>query len=255
MQLDDSVANWMFAATEWWLGEFGPIASDSLALPINAHFPSPDPHDLLQVVIDRCAMRGEGWNFVLEDESDAVMDNPMTNVPHPAVSKTVLQQEGDGTLSPGAALPVPFSQETAENPLALVASFATSLSHYLIGSAQVPPPGDEEHWEATVDLGTVLLGFGIFTANSAFELNHYEEGLMAGWSSAVRGELGQDALGYAIALFVELSGADEQQILEHLDANPKSSYKWARKQFRTSRSLDVDRLRAVEPNASAGPYR
>ncbi len=255
MKLDDAVANWIFSTSEWWIGEFGPVDETALALPIDEYFPDPDPYSILEVVIDACAMRGQGWNFVLADESEAVMDDPMPSVPRPAFPKTTLQAEGHGMLSPGEALPVPFNAEMANNPVALIASFATSLSHYLLGSASIAPPGGEEHWEATVDLGAVLLGFGIFTANSAFEFNRHEEGLLVGWSSAVRGELGQDALGYALAVFVELSGAKEKDTLTHLETNPKSAFKWAIKQLRGKRSREMERLRAIEPKPGAGPYR
>jgi len=261
VKLDDDVADWLFAATGWWLRAFGPLEEEcTLVLPTGEYFPGGGPEDILDAVVGHAGM--EGWSFELCDESDLIMDDPMPNAPRPAFPVAVLEpEEPDEDDEPeaipeGGPFPIPFTSEDAADPMMLVAVIARGVSHYLLQSAADEPPDGEEHREAFVELGTVLLGFGIFVANTAFRFHKFDDGGLHGWKASSHGELGEDALGYALALFVELGGVDERAALPHLRANPKAAYQWARGQLRGRRAADVARLREIVPVSTAsGPYR
>jgi hypothetical protein len=257
VKLDDDVADWIVAAAAWWLRHFGPIDGASLVLPIDAHFPRGTPDGLLAAVTGFAGM--EGWRFELVDETDLVVDDPMPHVPRPAFPKVVLvPEDGDAEGVPlGGPYPISCSAEVARDPVALVALLARGVSHYLLSAAPEEVPADDEQREAFVEIGAVLLGFGVFVANDAFSVHKFESaGGLHGWSTASRGVLGEDALGFALALFVELAGADAKVTLAHLSANPKAAFRWAHRRLQRERRADVDRLRAVVPVArGAGPYR
>ena len=60
---------------------------------------------------------------------------------------------------------------------------------------------DEPDMEPLNDLLTLFLGFGIFTANSAFRFAQYTTNDSQGWSSQRLGYLEEPVLGYALARF------------------------------------------------------
>lgn len=254
MKVDDRTADWVFITTEWWLREFGPIDDAELILPLDDFFPSSEPDLIFESVLSHCPIFGSDWEFILDNQGEIVLDDPMPNIPRPAVDGAVLSLEDD-ELSPREPLPIPFHVEDAADPVALVASFATSLSHFLLYEALEPIPGGEENREAARDLGAVLLGFGVFVSNSAFAIRHSQDGLMSGWSTTARGALTDEVLGYATALFAELAASNDKQLRRHLCSNSKASYKWARKEFGKARKDQVQRLKLVTPRGSQGPYR
>lgn len=255
VKLDAEVADWIDAAAEWWLRELGPIGSE-LALPTADQFPLATPDALLEAV-QRIAGLSD-WSFEPIDESGVDLDDPLANVPRPArpVAQLTPESPDDTPLPHGGPYPIPYSREDAGDPTILIATFARGVSHYHIASATEEPPCAEDQREAFIELGAVLLGFGVLLANSTFQFSQYDNGGMHGWTSSARGALGEDALGYALALFVELAATDPKLALAHLRANPKASFKWATSQLHGARQSTLDRLRAVQPIARAqGPYR
>jgi hypothetical protein len=255
MELDEHVADWIDAAAAWWLRELGPIGED-LALPIDEHFPTNTPEALFEAVIGFADMAD--WNFELVDESETVMDDPIPNLPRPAFPKAILSpEEEDGEPIPeGGPFPIAYSRELAANPMYLIATFVRGISHYLLYTASEDPPGRDEQREAFVEIGAVLMGFGVFLANTAFRFEQIQDGALHGWSSSTHGALGEDALGYALALHGALAGLDPKRALPHLAANPKAAFKRALVRLEGPRRASVEWLRSVVPAShAAGPYR
>jgi hypothetical protein len=66
-----------------------------------------------------------------------------------------------------------------------------------------PPGGDALH-EYTTDLMTVYLGFGIFSANSAFNFSQHQDVMSQGWRYSRLGYLGERGFVFGLAIFLEL---------------------------------------------------
>jgi hypothetical protein len=63
-------------------------------------------------------------------------------------------------------------------------------------------------------------------------------------------------LGYLLALFVELRGADDKLAIAHLAPNPRAAFKVSRDLLRGRRRASVDQLRQItSPVPHDGPYR
>lgn len=254
MKLELAVADWLDDVAAWWLSQLGP-AAEELALPTPEHFTSRDPQRVFERVREIADML-DGWAFDLVDESGAVMSDPLAFMPRPAGPATVLANEGDGELPEGGPFPVSYTRELAAQPALLIASFARDLSHYLLYTANEDLPVEEEHRQVVVEVGAVMMGFGVFLANGALTFQQVDSGGLHGWSTWAQGELGEDALGYLLALFAELRGIDPKIPLVHLTANPKAAFKWAHAQLRGTRSEVVERLRSIAPaSGDGGPYR
>lgn len=255
MKLDDETAAWIDSAMAWWLHQLGPIGGE-LVLPIDDHFPRGEPQALLEAVLGFAGM-GD-WRLELVDESDAMMADPLAGMPRPAAPYAIHapDEPEDRPLPQGGPYPIPYTREDTRDPLRLITSFARSASHYLLYEAEEDPPGEEDDREALVEVGAVMMGFGVFLANSAFRFEQFDNGGLHGWSSSAQGALGEDALGYALAMFVELTGRDAKPALGQLAANPKAAFKWARGQLQGRRRSTVERLRAIVPRPrDEGPYR
>ncbi len=104
-----------------------------------------------------------------------------------------------------------FARELIDRPRDLVSTFAHELAHLLLYSRHVEEGVRAEDAELVTDLAAVYLGFGVYLANSAFELQQSDDGLMGGWSSRRQGYLTENTLVYATAVFcaIQDDGFDE----------------------------------------------
>jgi hypothetical protein len=253
MKLEDHVADWLDDAIAWWLAELGPAATQ-LALPDAGQFPRRTPDGVLASVLAIADLND--WKFELVDESDATLADPLANMPRPAGPVPVLSVEDDVPIAEGGPYPISYTHELAADPAMLIASIARDVSHYLLYAASEDPPGDDEQRQIYVEVGAVMLGFGVFLANTAVRFQQVESGGLHGWSRSVQGELGEDALGYLLAVFVTLADGDPTSALGHLTANPKAAFKWAHQQLQGPRRDTIEQLRDVVRCAgNEGPYR
>ena len=87
-----------------------------------------------------------------------------------------------------------------DNAPSLVATLAHELGHvHLLGHQRLR--WDDPRHERFTDLLAVFFGFGIFTANSAFQFSQWQEGGWQGWSARRLGYLDEPSLGYALACY------------------------------------------------------
>jgi len=98
--------------------------------------------------------------------------------------------------------------------------------------------------EHATDLASVFLGFGIFTANSAFHFQQFSNSQTFGWRSRSLGYLGEVDCAAALAIYAELCGVEDGHITQHLKENPRGYFKSVRKQLRKWRA-ELDGLREV----------
>jgi hypothetical protein len=116
-----------------------------------------------------------------------------------------------------------------EDPMTLVATLAHELGHVILLR-----PGlvgrDEPDMEPLNDLLTVFLGFGIFTANSAFRFEQFTTNESQGWSSRRLGYLSEELFGYSLARFALERGEKKPEWRTLLSTNAavymKKSMAW-----------------------------
>ena len=105
-------------------------------------------------------------------------------------------------------------------PVRLVATVAHELGHVRLLDEERVSPDRRDH-EPLTDLLTVYLGFGIFTANAAFEYTQTHE------SRATNrlGYLPEPMFGYGLACHAWLRGERRPAWAAHLDTNPRTYLK------------------------------
>jgi hypothetical protein len=137
-----------------------------------------------------------------------------------------------------------YSSQQAQDPVALVATLAHELSHYLLATARTDPPGGWEDHELHTDIATVFSGFGIFQCNSAFTFQQWSDGLMQGWRTSRQGYLSESQLAYDLGIFATLHGLEPKPIARLLKPNPRSYFKKAIKDL-IRRSPEINRLKSI----------
>jgi hypothetical protein len=169
-----------------------------LALPTTQFFPRTDTEDLERgsYLFDRVKglMNIADWPCELR---------PVRDIGGPAASGRIMGQfqmtDGRATISYDPSL-IPY-------PMTLIAVFAHELSHYRLSKARSTPPGGADVRELTTELAVAFAGFGIFSANVAFDFKASVGGQYGGsYSARTNGYLSQSTWAFAIALFCALKG-------------------------------------------------
>ena len=174
----------------------------TVMLPIQEHFP--DPYDRSEEALRRMVNRVAAAMHVDPSRIDVELFESEYEV-----SRTLVPFfSGTGSTAPaGLYFHTPEERQRIavnaselKNPVALVAVIAHEIGHVILLR-----PGrvrrDEEDMEPLNDLLTIFLGFGVFTANSAFQFSQFTNDRSQGWSTRRLGYLSEPMLGYALARF------------------------------------------------------
>jgi hypothetical protein len=119
---------------------------------------------------------------------------------------------------------ISINEKQLKDPMALVAVLAHELGHIILLRPGLVPRDDPD-MEPMNDLLTVFLGFGIFTANSAFYFKQYTSGRTQGWSAGRLGYLSEEMFGYALARFAFERGEAKPTWRKFLSTNVSSYLK------------------------------
>lgn len=224
------VRDWILDTLAWLLGGMGgalPLPRP-LLLPTHAHFPVPTDLPPVQraEALFGCLQRGAGLaalRCAIAPQASAEMapgDLPLVLVPV-APEPAAIFQRGFGA---GCEHRIRYHPELLEDPMRLVAILAHGLAHALLIGVTGPPPGGEEAWDAATDLAAVLLGAGVFLANSALSIRREEALLYEGLSIRCQGWLGQGDFAFALAAFLHLFPQPGADVAGHLRTGPRLEF-------------------------------
>ncbi len=103
-----------------------------------------------------------------------------------------------------------------ENPVDLISTLAHEISHHIMHSHQIPIAGGSGHEEIATDLCSIYHGMGIFQLRSSLRMESWMSGRMSGWSVNRSGYLSVNESAYALAVFAQKRGLNNDLILNHL---------------------------------------
>lgn len=254
--VDGEASQWILKAFAWALEQFGTdefYERTVLVTPTREHFPDPVPRDgdLATVLFARVKRYAgmEDWACQLVAQEEDV---------EPCIAPTIVMEDAPagpaGTFSVETEdepqVVITYNPKQLQDPRSLIATYAHELAHYLSQCAQAPPPGGEKNWEYATDLLAVVMGFGIFLANSAVQFSQYSGIGTQGWSSASQGYLSESELVYVLAIFCLLKNIEWNHVKPHLKETLHSTYKAAIKELeRMPREMET--LRAIRKLANS----
>lgn len=202
--------DWMMACTKWFIDEFAQEGmASAIVLPDHTYFVETDKQghelalDLFGQVKNHCGMTDWPCDLipgVAERETRVAVGLGLRHETESAPLGTFGYHDGRYYIS--------YNPSELNRQTSLVATFAHELAHYLLHTAKTAPPGGRELEEHATDLAAVLLGFGVFMANSAKNFSQFQTMEEVGWEMRPQGYLTEIALVSGLAIFARLSDAD-----------------------------------------------
>lgn len=111
---------------------------------------------------------------------------------------------------------VALERSQLNNPVKMIATLSHELAHIkLLGEGRLPVND-----EYLTDLVTLVFGFGIFSANSAFQFNQETDR----WSYSRQGYLSEQMYGYALSYFAYLRNESSPEWAEYLSPTIKEDF-------------------------------
>jgi len=191
----------------------------TVVLPTPDHFP--DPYDSSELALQCIFKRVAAGMQVNPSDIEVTLFASADDLTHGLVPFSSGSSSGAAGLclhDPTAKPHISINEKQLKDPRALVATFAHELGHIILLR-----PGlvlrDEPDMEPMNDLLTVFLGFGIFTANSAFHFKQYTTDRAPGCSAGRSGYLSEELFGYALARFAFLRREAKPAWRKYLSTN------------------------------------
>lgn len=111
-----------------------------------------------------------------------------------------------------------------EKPAHLISTFTHELAHELLLKGELLTVDVVDH-ELVTDLLPVVLGLGVFTANTTVQSKCWSDGTMSSFSISRQGYLSSITLGYALALFAFARGETKPAWASHLRTDASATLK------------------------------
>lgn len=245
--LDSEDEAWLLETWAWFLANFGGLErlrNSPLVDATREYFPPTDAtgHERAEHVF-ACVKKHAGmseWRCMLAPQAERIE----RRVGEFAILKI---EKGDlpaGTFSvaKGEAT-ITYDPAAIATPARLVATLAHELAHYLLHSVPGTPPGGEDMEEFATDLMTVYLGFGLFSANQAFNFRQFGDAFAQGWQTSGLGYLRERDWAFALALFCALRDEPVRVLKGRLKPHLYSDASAAARYLEKNRHL-LDALRA-----------
>jgi hypothetical protein len=209
--VDADTAAWHVENFDWLMRQFGggkAFETTKLVLPKPGFFDSEGEqgHALAQRIFSQvkihCGMFG--WEATL-----AADDNPLSRAAPLALDMVAPKRHALGTFDAhGGGIQISYVPALLQRPDRLIATFAHELGHYLLSTAGERPICADDEMECLTDLTAVFMGFGVFLANTRFNVETVSDGVMHGWRMGSAGYLPEADLIFALALFLRTKQMD-----------------------------------------------
>lgn len=208
---------WIESSLEWLIGQFGDgVLHGEVMLPrdVFQDFPYSGSRDdldrLLRLV---CARMGSDPSTI---DLEITEDGPERELARLAPIQLPRQGEAGHYRKDGERSIIAVAREQTEDPVGTVATLAHEFGHVrLLGEGRITT--ERKDHEQLTDLTTVFFGFGVFSANAAFEFSQNNRG----WRTSALGYLGERLFGYGLAYYAHLRGEDDPYWAQDLDTNPR----------------------------------
>jgi len=250
--LDDGTTQWLFDSFAWALENFDAHLfrqHTQLILPTDQFFPDqasvPDEtaNNLLQRLLSYSAM--QNWPcraLPIANQSEI----PPT--PHIHIEQALRGSQAIISVN-GGVIAVPYDINSLRKPEVLIAALAQSLALLLSRAIPTAPPGGEEFRGPATDLLAIFLGFGLFMTNNAFNIQRGCSSC-SGPSVQMMGELTEEQMCYALAIFCQLKAIDNSEVLPHLKKTLHKLFKQARKEMQRSPNELIHLTTRLQPQVA-----
>lgn len=223
--LEEDIISWLFSAYAWSLRNIRSSHFDKIQLiePTNRFFSGRETseHGMAELIFEQVKsyVGVSDWPCQLIDRH--IYDEtrwPVVNIK--AALASLDQQEK-------LPLIILFEPLQARNPEVMIANYVYALSYHLADLAQEPLPCDMEQWPCLLELIGVYLGFGVMFVNTASPKKAGGCGSCRSPLMERQGQLSEDEVTYALAIFCVLKGIPTKQVTPLLKGYQRAFFKRA----------------------------
>ncbi len=244
--IDDDSAQWIFDSFAWALTNFDANAfvnHSQLILPNDQFFP--DKADSPEAMADKMCSRILGycgmqdWPFVMVAPAQfQAAQPPLLGL---SVGERGNKQTKQITTDPNIRLQLSYQAAMLKKPADFIASLANFIAQHALVQSQLSPPGGNDYFNATSEILTIFMGFGVLVSNTAYTFRGscarcYDP--RANRTAA----LSENESVFALALFCQLKNIDNKTAKGSLKSHLRSNYNKAVKQIKR----DEARLSALK---------
>jgi len=117
-----------------------------------------------------------------------------------------------------------FNANQINQPQDLIASYVQQLASMLVMQQKTLPPGGQEFLPQAIDVLACVMGFGVIFANTAYQ---FKGGCGSCYNPRANRQaaLPENEMLYCLAVFSNLKNIENKQVVPHLKAHLRSSYK------------------------------
>ncbi len=246
--LDKDTTEWLWESYGWALRNFDRDLFYSQTVLVTAskeHFPdqADDGSALAQLILDRIkgytALQKWPTRLIPITEEMPALPSPVIAITGPARGElTTIEINNDQVL------PVHYDPSLLRQPDLLIAVMAQALASPLAQLCPEPPPGGDETRGAATDLLAIFMGFGLFLTNNAFNYHIGGCGSCKPRGVQLLGELTEEQMAYALALFCVLKEIPNSVVLPQLKSTVRPFFKLAVKEVNSKRD-ELAQLRSL----------
>ena len=232
--LDPEVEQWhldVWATLIERLNEGRSFADTPVALPTREFFPPTEATGHAKVEHVFACIKGimqiPDWPCRLEAQPYRMTGRQVSQFVHIGGDEA---PGGTFRIEPDGVAVITYDPDLLDDPMALVATLAHELAHYLLAS-DADLVEDETH-ELMTDLTVAFVGLGVFGANTAFSFEQHGDAFSEGWQSRSSGYLSPRSWAFALAMFGELRGNDggmSNYLKPEIDGLRRQALKYLRK--------------------------
>jgi hypothetical protein len=208
--LEPEAAEWHVRNLCWLLRNLRhtPMFEDTrLVLPKPGHFKTDgtEGHAKATAIFERVKTYAGMTDWPVRLVSDVKVYEPNNDLIQAASRNTPL---GLFMRDHGGGVQIAYAPRLLNEPVALIATFAHELAHYVVHSIEDTVPCDPAEEEFLTDQAACFLGFGVFLANSAFQFERWRDtgSGTQGWRTRRNGYLTERDLIFDLALFLAVKG-------------------------------------------------
>ncbi|WP_022941734.1 hypothetical protein [Psychromonas hadalis] len=237
--LTDDDARWIFNTFNWAMEHFDSeefFQRTLLIQPSDQFFPGNiDSHQAMASTVFTATLKYTGlthWPMQLVHPANVESQPPpFLNFHFSAGIKRDSSQQGLPALISEFPLTITYNLNQTLKPEDLSASFAHYISQHLVAQSQLVPLGGKQYFAEATEILTVLMGFGILMANSAYTFRG-SCGRCYNADANRHASLSEDKMVFALALFCRLKGIKSKEATKHLKKYLRGYFKQAMKQIK-----------------------
>ena len=252
--IDESSIDWMFATFAWAIEHFDAQyfqENTELVLLDERFFPGSftSAHAMASGIFDSVKTHSglQHWPFELI-EPERFQPETIALQPRLTTSKRGEGKQLTAYSADYQPLNLSYQPQQLNKPDAMAATFAHLLAQHQLFQSQLTVPGGETYTAQATEIIAVMMGFGLFIANTAYE---FKGGCGSCYNPAAnrQASLPENHCVYALAMFCALKGVDNKLVLKHLKKHLRGVYKRSYRDI-TSRDQQLAQLKAAVAKAA-----